>query len=178
MPNERRSSPRARVLGVRVTYEGAAQDVSEAEVHDVCRGGLFIRTPSPVAVGTRISLEIHEPGEPVPWSALGRVIWIRRVGTDEQPAGMGVKLVHAEDVVLAALEALVSTQDKTTHRIPSREATVVGVGLVVGEGTKEAPRPQLKVPSRERTVLRGGQGAGGGARGLRKRPRSRRRLSS
>ena len=143
MEDEKRSGHRVRMSGVRVTYDNAGVDV-EADAVDLAAGGLFIRTAAPLPVGKRIALEIHVIGEPGPWSALGRVVWTREKGEgDQAPPGMGVKLIDADDGVIASIERIVETRERTEPGIggpgsnpppalaPAREATVLGVGPAI-----------------------------------------------
>jgi hypothetical protein len=91
MPDDRRSTRRARLSGVRVAYESAVGEVDRADVTDMSREGLFISSPKPLGVGKRISLEIQVAGEPGPWAALGRIVWVRQASEgDELPPGMAV----------------------------------------------------------------------------------------
>jgi uncharacterized protein (TIGR02266 family) len=113
MADERRSARRARLSGVRITYESASGDRVESDAVDLARGGLFVRTAKPLAVGKRIALEIQVIGQPGPWSALGRVVWTREPGDAESPPGMGVKLIDIEDGVVAAINRLVDTREPT-----------------------------------------------------------------
>jgi len=76
MPEERRSSRRARVPGMHVTFETAAGERLEGEVLDISPGGLFVRAEKAIAVGKRLSLEIRF-AEGEPRSALARVVWAR-----------------------------------------------------------------------------------------------------
>jgi uncharacterized protein (TIGR02266 family) len=172
MAEERRSAPRARLSGVRVTYESAAGDHVETEATNIGPGGLFVLTAKPLAVGKRIALEIQVAGELAPWSALGRVVWAREHDTGQQrPPGMGVKLIDVEDVVVSTIERLVKDRELTEPEIapaaplPSREPTVLGVGSSA-DGTSQVPPERRQTPdaappapivsvapSRERTIL-------------------------
>jgi len=108
MPDDRRSVRRARLAGVRVTYESASGERKEADVLDLGSGGLFIRTATPIPIGKRLSLEIFVTGEATSWPALGRVLWTREADEgEERPAGMGIKLIDVEDDVIAAIDRLV-----------------------------------------------------------------------
>ncbi|HXX69386.1 MAG TPA: PilZ domain-containing protein [Polyangiaceae bacterium] len=134
MAEDRRSARRARLSAVRATYEGATGERHQTEVLDLSRGGLFLKTAAPVAVGKRLSLEIHASGEASPWPALGRVVWIRAHAEGEnRPAGMAVKLIDVEDSVSEAIDRLVQTREPTDRGIPRpappRERTILGVGL-------------------------------------------------
>ena len=155
MADERRSARRARIPRARVIYESATGDQIEAVAVNIGRGGLFIRTASPLAVGKRLSLEIQVRGELAPWSALGRVVWLREQEDGERrPAGMGVKLIDVEDSVCDAIERLVARYGEATEvgdgSAPSREQTAKGI-------TPPQPAPVAPIvavaPSRERTML-------------------------
>jgi molecular chaperone DnaK len=164
MPDERRSSHRVRISGVRVTYESAAGESVEADALDLGPGGVFIRTATPVPVGKRVSLEIQVIGEQGPWAALGRVVWTRDKGEgDKAPPGMAVKFIDADEAVIAAIERMVETRERTEPGLgkgstpppapapvlvvaPERERTLMGVGIA----PEEAPPPPP--PPREQSV--------------------------
>jgi uncharacterized protein (TIGR02266 family) len=159
MAEERRSSHRVRISGVRVMYESADGERVETDASDLGGGGVFVRTATPLAVGKRISLEIQVVGESGPWSAIGRVIWTREKGEgDTAPPGMGVKLIDADDAVLAAIERLVETRERTEPGVgkgsnppppapviavgPERERTLMGVGLAPESPPAPLPPPR------------------------------------
>jgi uncharacterized protein (TIGR02266 family) len=169
MHEERRDARRARVPGVRVTFETAAGQRIEAAVHDIGTGGVFICTEERASIGKRLSLEFRL-SEGMTWSALGRVVWLRKSGTAAGPPGMGVKLIDIEESALEAVERLVAAREGTVgaapfSRVPganhpaapAREATLVGVappgsepsvplGLVVKK--PERPIPASETPKR------------------------------
>jgi uncharacterized protein (TIGR02266 family) len=165
MSEERRSAPRARISGARVTYESAlGGDRVEADALNLGRGGLFVLTEKPLPVGKRIALDIQVAGELVPWPAVGRVIWSReRTDGERRPAGMGVKLIDVDDAVLETIERLVEgreavdvaealaegerpTPDVATAPIvtvaPERERTILGMGSAPAVAEIEAPKPR------------------------------------
>jgi uncharacterized protein (TIGR02266 family) len=150
MAEERRSNPRARISGARVNYESATGEGTEADALNLGRGGLFVRAAKPLPVGKRLALEIEVAGELVPWSALGRVVWVRQETEGERrPSGMGIKLIDVEDAVVATIERLVAER---VHAEP-------GIGEV-DPGRHAAATPNLALgPTRERTIL--GVGSGG-----------------
>jgi uncharacterized protein (TIGR02266 family) len=170
MAEERRSAPRARISGARVTYESATGDPTETDALNLGRGGLFVRTEKPLAVGKRLALEIQVAGELVPWSALGRVVWVREHDEGERrPAGMGVKLIDVEDAVIATIERLVAGRAHTepggvdsppqpapmapiVSVGPAREKTMLGVGASgfpppIGRPEPETARAQSTAPA-------------------------------
>jgi uncharacterized protein (TIGR02266 family) len=161
MAEERRSSHRVRIAGVRVMYESGNGERVETDAVDLGGGGVFVRTATPLGIGKRISLEIQVVGEAGPWSAVGRVIWTREKGEgDAGPPGMGVKLIDADDAVLAAIERLVETRERTEPGVgkgskppppdvapvitvaPERERTLMGVGIAPEEPPAPLPPPR------------------------------------
>jgi Tfp pilus assembly protein PilZ len=144
MPEDRRSARRARLSGVRVTYEGATGQVHEAEVADLSREGVFIVSAHPTTVGKRLSLDIQVAGEAASWPALGRVIWVRpRDEGDDLPAGMAVKIIDVEEAIAVAIDRLIEARERTDPGLggaetapparekPLRERTMIGVGIPV-----------------------------------------------
>jgi Tfp pilus assembly protein PilZ len=169
MPEVRRAARRVRLPGVQVTYEAATGERQQARVVDLSREGLYIPSAKPLAIGKRLSLEIQPIGEPRVWSALGRVVWVRDADDgDERPAGMAVKIIDAEDAVVAAIERLLEAREPTERGLgsgdtilpvrprarstpPAREKTMLGVGA------EAAPAPiapiVIAAPGREPTMV-------------------------
>lgn len=142
MTDARRAARRVRVPGIQVSYESATGERRQARAVDLSREGLFIPSASPPAVGKRLLLEIQPIGEPIVWSALGRVVWVR--GADdghERPAGMAVKFVDVEDTVVAAIERL----------LEAREPTQRGLGL--GAAILPLQPARSSLTARDRTRL-------------------------
>ena len=163
MRDERRKARRARIPGMRVIFESAAGERVEADVLDIGSGGLFIRTARPLAAGKRVSLDVQGLPGLAAWSAHGRVVWTREVGTKDAAPGMGVKLIDVDDAVVTAIDGLVDARNGTqsptgAREPPAREPTVLGLGTP--EKPAVAASPIVPVaPARERTVL--GVGAAG-----------------
>ncbi len=111
----------------------AKSEQIEADVRDLGRGGLFVRSVRPLSVGQRLSIDIWAVGEPAPWSVLGRVVWTREAQEGEhRPPGMGIKLIVVDDPVAAAIERRIDAHERTEAptrlAAPAREMTVLGVG--------------------------------------------------
>jgi type IV pilus assembly protein PilZ len=164
MTEERRSAHRARISGVRVTYESAAGDRVETEAVDLGRGGLFVRSEKPIAVGRRISLEIQLVGEPEPWMALGRVVWTREQGIGVQrPPGMGVKIIDVDDAAATTIDRLVAARTPTAHAVEQPGAAFTGKRTMVGVGSTAEITPAVPVEpvtiGREKTILGVGSSA-------------------
>jgi Tfp pilus assembly protein PilZ len=176
MSDDRRTARRIRLPGVQVTYEDAAGERYQARVVDLSREGLFIPSRKPIAVGKRLSLEIQPVGDLTPWSALGRIVWIREADeSPERPAGMAVKIIDAEDAVLSAIEALLEAREPTERGLgtgdailpvrpkqrsnpPGREKTMLGVGA--SQAAAPTAPILMAAPGREATLL--GVGLSGG----------------
>src|SRR3954468_808224 len=101
MAQDTRKDPRAKVLSMTVRYKSATVDeFIEHHSHDVSRGGIFIKTPSPFPPGTLLKFEIRIQDEQSVLAGVGRVVW-KREATDpnagEAPSGMGVKFIKIDD---------------------------------------------------------------------------------
>lgn len=86
---EVRASQR-QMRSVSVRY-GVGRTVEQAETDDLSEGGLFIRTDSPMPVGTSLQLYLETEGYGIPLR--GVVRWVRAEEEEGRPAGMGIKLV-------------------------------------------------------------------------------------
>jgi hypothetical protein len=162
MPEDRRNARRARLSGVRVTYESATGDVHEADVANLSRDGIFIASLQPLAVGKRLTLELLVAGETGAWAALGRVIWIRTASEGEDlPAGMAIKIIDIEESVAIAIDRLIETREQTEPGLGGagpappvrektwREKTMIGVGVAVPKAQSTAPAeaPPVAAPA-------------------------------
>ncbi|WP_437478627.1 PilZ domain-containing protein [Sorangium sp. So ce1014] len=76
---------------------------------NISKGGTFIRTDRPLAIGTEFvfALSIRNLAEPL--RLRGRVKWIvmPAEATEEAPAGMGIEFQYASEAESAATEAVV-----------------------------------------------------------------------
>ena len=106
---ERRQHPRTPAI-LRITYESAGV-LKTDYAENISRGGLFISTDEPMAVGTPVQLELNCVGTRIKIPVQGVVRWsgMRSPGDDLPPVmGLGVELDELEDPVKRAhLEALV-----------------------------------------------------------------------
>jgi len=142
MAVERRLAPRVCVPGMRVVCEVAGGARLEADVLDVGRGGLFIRTATPLPIGKRLSLEVGAVSGFAGWSALGRVVWTRETGALHAPPGMGITLIDVDDAVLAEVDRLVASRGQKApdvHGMPTREVEIPRMVLDL------ASRPESRV---------------------------------
>lgn len=88
---ERRESRRA-PLELPIEYERLNALLSDY-THNISRGGTFIRTESPLEVGTELVFRIQAPqlGEPI--VLRGAVRWVVAPQEEGRPAGMGIAFV-------------------------------------------------------------------------------------
>jgi uncharacterized protein (TIGR02266 family) len=110
MGQETRKDPRAKVLTMTVRYKSATLDeFIEHHSHDVSRGGMFIKTPSPFPPGTLLKFEVKIAEDQKVIQGVGRVVWKRdgETGDKERPSGMGVKFIKIDDVSRKTIDALV-----------------------------------------------------------------------
>jgi uncharacterized protein (TIGR02266 family) len=96
---DRRSSPRV-TLGIPVSYRSGAT-IAGALTLNVGRGGLGIRTMSPLASDAEVDVKFRLPGSGVEVEATGRVAWSNR------QVGMGVQFVRMTAAAQAAIDAFV-----------------------------------------------------------------------
>src|SRR5262245_39717154 len=111
MAQETRKDPRAKVLTMTVRYKSAALDeFIEHHSHDVSRGGMFIKTPSPFPPGTLLKFEVRISGDQHVMQGVGRVVWKRESTEvhDGAPAGMGVKFIKIDDASRTVIDQLVT----------------------------------------------------------------------
>lgn len=110
MSQDTRKDPRAKVLTMTVRYKSATLDeFIEHHSHDVSRGGMFIKTPSPFPPGTLLKFEVKIAEDKKVMQGVGRVVW-KRESTDndaERPSGMGVKFIKIDDESTKVIDTLV-----------------------------------------------------------------------
>jgi uncharacterized protein (TIGR02266 family) len=113
MAQETRKDPRAKVLTMTVRYKSATLDeFIEHHSHDVSRGGMFIKTPSPFPPGTLLKFEVKIADEQKVIQGVGRVVWKRESETSERerPNGMGVKFIKIDDASRKIIDQLVNSR--------------------------------------------------------------------
>jgi type IV pilus assembly protein PilZ len=102
----RRRSPRLH-HEVPVAYRSEGSFLTDWAT-DISRGGLFINTRKPLAVGTVVKLILQLPGAAFPFDVSGRVT--RAVELDERgsaPAGMAIEFLDLDVERRARIEELV-----------------------------------------------------------------------
>src|SRR4051794_13534077 len=133
MSQDTRKDKRAKVVSLNVRYKSATVDeFIENHSHDVSKGGLFVKTPTPFPPGTLLKFEIRLAGDKSVISGVGRVVWKReptQAGNDK-PAGMGVKFIKIDDASRAIIDRLITQKADAgsayTSEQPVDEAPAAG----------------------------------------------------
>ncbi len=113
MSQDTRKDKRAKVVSLNVRYKSATVDeFIENHSHDVSKGGIFVKTPTPFPPGTLLKFEIRLAGDKSVISGVGRVVWKREPtqAGNERPAGMGVKFIKIDDASRKVIDTLVDSR--------------------------------------------------------------------
>jgi type IV pilus assembly protein PilZ len=104
-PEDLRRSPRA-PLKLRIDYEQMNTFFADY-TKNISKGGIFIKTPRPLEVGSRCQFSVSLPALADPILLEGEVAWIltveeaRKRGGD---AGMGIRFVFADETARRGFE--------------------------------------------------------------------------
>src|SRR5205823_8362925 len=126
MAQDTRKDPRAKVLSLNVRYKSATVDeFIEHHSHDLSKGGIFIKTPSPFPAGTLLKFEIRIREDQPIIAGVGRVVWKREPpqATADKPAGMGVKFIKLDGHSRELIDRIVAERKDSG---PSFEETTDG----------------------------------------------------
>ncbi|MCA9591597.1 MAG: TIGR02266 family protein, partial [Myxococcales bacterium] len=156
MSQDTRKDKRAKVVSLNVRYKSATVDeFIENHSHDISKGGLFVKTPTPFAPGTLLKFEIRLAGDKTVISGVGRVVWKREPtqSAPERPAGMGVKFIKVDDssrVVIDRLVAEKADAGAAYEQVPSdveeKQSTLRGI-VAAKPVESSAPAAPVKVPA-------------------------------
>jgi uncharacterized protein (TIGR02266 family) len=153
MAQDTRKDPRAKVLTLTVRYKSATVDeFIEHHSHDVSRGGMFIKTPSPFPPGTLLKFEIKISDERAVVQGVGRVVWKRETTqtTADLPAGMGVKFIKLDESSRSLIDRLVAS--KPEGAASAYESDPAARERPSGPGQPPAPSPSL-ASARKGTII-------------------------
>lgn len=105
MDEERRRHERHQVkLTVKFTSPKA---FLQQYTRDLSKGGLFIQTDKPLPQGTEVALKLHLPLTKRELDVPGRVAHIRPVGSNGEPAGIGIEFTDLTDETRGVIDAYV-----------------------------------------------------------------------
>jgi len=150
MAQDTRKDPRAKVLTMTVRYKSATVDeFIEHHSHDVSRGGIFIKTPSPFLPGTLLKFEIRIADDKPMLQGVGRVVWKREpagAGPDK-PAGMGVKFIKVDEASRALIDRLVTSKGAAASAYDSEPADLGATAPAAGPPAPPALQPRAANPA-------------------------------
>jgi uncharacterized protein (TIGR02266 family) len=110
MSQDTRRDKRAKTVSLNVRYKSATVDeFIENHSHDVSKGGIFVKTPTPFSPGTLLKFEIRLAADKPVIAGVGRVVWKREPAqaSAERPAGMGVKFIKIDEASRLVIDRLV-----------------------------------------------------------------------
>ena len=97
-PSDRRNHPRL-PIALRVEYKRLNSFFADY-TKNISRGGTFIRTKNPLAIGTEFVFHLAVPSLEQPLALRGKVQWIVREGEThegEEDPGMGIGFVYESE---------------------------------------------------------------------------------
>ena len=101
-------------VSLKVRFKSATVDeFIEQYSRDVSRGGIFIKSGQPMAVGTLLKFQFQLKDESPLIKGVGRVVWTRKEddATSEQPAGMGIKFIKMDTDSRAMVDRAVTRHE-------------------------------------------------------------------
>lgn len=87
---------------------------------NISKGGTFIKTEKPLAIGTRFLFKLTIPQRDPPFEILGEVVWSK---TESPDPGMGIRFIYQNDKQRSELESIVerlmeeSLGPELTHKL-------------------------------------------------------------
>lgn len=95
--DDRRSHPRV-PIALKVEYKRLNSFFADY-TKNISRGGTFIRTKNPLAIGTEFVFQLTVPNLQLPLALRGKVQWIVREdeATEAQDPGMGIGFVYESE---------------------------------------------------------------------------------
>jgi len=87
---------------------------------NISKGGTFIKTDKPLAIGTRFLFRLTIPHREAPFEVLGEVVWSK---TEPPEPGMGIRFIYEHDTQRSEFESIVeqlmeeSLGPELTHKL-------------------------------------------------------------
>jgi uncharacterized protein (TIGR02266 family) len=100
-------------VSLKVRFKSATVDeFIEHYCKDVSRGGIFIKSSQPMAIGTLLKFQFQLKDESSLIKGVGRVVWTRSSedAVADQPAGMGIKFIKMDNESKSIVERIVDNQ--------------------------------------------------------------------
>ncbi|MBC7172047.1 MAG: TIGR02266 family protein, partial [Polyangiaceae bacterium] len=115
-------------VSLKVRFKSATLDEFREQYSiDLSRGGLFIKSKSPMAVGTLLKFEFQLKDKSRLIHGVGRVVWVREAeaSTESAPPGMGIKFIKMDPESRALVQDIIDGRGEQPGRFD--------------EGTEPAP---------------------------------------
>ena len=101
-------------VSLKVRFKSATVDeFIEQYARDISRGGIFIKSKSPMPIGTLLKFEFQLKDESRLIHGVGRVVWKRdteEANGEEKPPGMGIKFIKMDPQSRQLVEQIVSSR--------------------------------------------------------------------
>ena len=146
-------------IALKVRFKSAT--VSEFIDHysqDISKGGIFIKSKSPMPVGTLLKFEFQLKDNSPLIQGVGRVVWKRdeNPARPDQPPGMGIKFIKMDERSRMIVEKIVSGKPEGQDPFEEHaafEASAASPAAPVSASPAEAQdRPKISVPRPKRQV--------------------------
>ncbi len=99
---QNRKHPRA-PIELRVDYKKLNSFFADY-TKNISKGGTFIKTDKPLAIGTRFLFKLTVPHQTAAFELLGEVVWSK---TESPDPGMGIRFIYADDAQRTQFESVV-----------------------------------------------------------------------
>ncbi|AKF02871.1 TIGR02266 family protein [Sandaracinus amylolyticus] len=127
-------------VSLKVRYKSATIDeFIEQYAKDISRGGVFIKSKSPMPVGTLLKFEIQLKDESPLIHGVGRVVWKREASdSSDSPSGMGIKFIRMDPECRVMVDKIVVQRGEAPGQFEAgAEASAVGGAAHVGADEKK-----------------------------------------
>src|SRR5690349_10215819 len=125
-------------VSLKVRFKSATVDeFIEHYCKDVSRGGIFIKSSQPMAIGTLLKFQFQLKDESSLIKGVGRVVWTRSPedAVADQPAGMGIKFIKMDNESRAIVDRIIESHGTDGGAFDEGRATATQA-----ESPSERPR--------------------------------------
>jgi len=101
----------------------------EAPCYDISKGGMFIRTTTPLPIATEFNFECRGDGLVKDFTGIAKVAWWRKQEDTFGPPGMGVKFIRLTSDAYKAIDRIYKLADERTEVGDESSVQVRGVAI-------------------------------------------------
>ncbi|MEQ8723123.1 MAG: TIGR02266 family protein, partial [Sandaracinaceae bacterium] len=141
-------------ISLKVRFKSATLDefIEQYSV-DISRGGIFIKSKTPMSVGTLLKFEFQLKDESRLIHGVGRVVWKRESGDGDDPPGMGIKFIKMDPESRALVEQMVQKRGDKPGRFEEGQEGSKPDPTAGGFFPSTTPESELPAPE-DRTQVR------------------------